>query len=329
MPYDAQGNWYADFTDAVDPNAPPQQTYDARTWLNSRSTTLPNAMPTFKTVQDFIDFYSNPTVMQSPDAKANQAFINQVKANPSGYEINNGMVMTGPNWLERYAPYLAAGALTAGAVLPALGVGAGADAAATAAATDAGAASVPIVGGATIPELAGTAAATGGSGGAALLSATGLSKILPAALQYGLPVAGNLIGATLQSNASKDAAQLNYQATEDALKQAQAELDYQHSQDAIKNQRFNDVTAYNQGQYGNYVARLAPYQQAGADATSRLTAILGGTPSTAPMPVGSGQIPAAAANSTQMVQLRAPNGQVQAVPAAQASHYLALGATQV
>jgi len=124
----------------------------------------------------------------------------------------------------------------------------------------------------------------------------------------GISAAGNIIGAGVASDASKNAAKTQVAATDKALTLQQ------------------------------------PYMNAGANAVNRLNGLLGGpaTLSTLGSPAGQasgGPMPPVAPqavqpmqmghNSGRMISMRAPNGSVKAVPASEAAHWQQMGATVI
>lgn len=164
--------------------------------------------------------------------------------------------------------------------------------------------------------LVGTTAATGGGFGAggALTAAGGTltagkaaSRWLGPVLDYGVPIAGGLIGQKLQANADKDAAAIQADYLNRAL-----EVEKEKEQ-------------YGRGQRADYLARLQPYGAAGSAATGRAEALL--TSSRYRPEIGSmaNTQPAGGA----MVRLKAPDGSVSEVSAAMADHYLNRGATRI
>lgn len=186
----------------------------------------------------------------------------------------------------------------------------------------------------------GTAAAAGagssaGSGAAAGTGAT-VATAAPSAAGWFSPsslipsiVGGiaSIYGANQQANANQEGAQLQYQSTEEALKDAR------------------DQRAYQQQQYADYLGRLSPYLSLGTNAGSTLQNLLAKNPysqyanaptsapqpqSPQPMTQAPSSSPAMNTSSGQsMVTLRAPDGSQKQVNAADAQHYLGLGATAV
>lgn len=164
---------------------------------------------------------------------------------------------------------------------------------------------------------AGTAAQIAGGATAGLNAARGGSWLSPV-LNSVLPVAGNIVGGIVQSNAEKAAAEESARAADKALE-------------------------FEKGVYSDTLKRLDPYIQAGGAASDRMTQLLGlparaQTTATAPPTYGPSVSPyAASAPSSQgwavppanTVTLQAPDGSTKAVPADQAQHFLNRGATLV
>lgn len=138
--------------------------------------------------------------------------------------------------------------------------------------------------------------------------ATGTALLLGAGLSAGASV----VGARTQQSAARDAAR-----TEDAA--SREALAYQKEQDAYERKRDEEQTNYDRGQYADYLGRLDPYRAAGTGALARLSSHLGGSAPAMSYPV----------DQVGMVKLQSPDGRVREVPADQAEHYLAQGATRV
>lgn len=202
---------------------------------------------------------------------------------------------------------------------------------------------------------AATTAAAGGSGAGAGTGAT-VATAAPAGAGWFSPASlitpivsgiASIYGANQQANANSEAAQLQHQSTEEALKDAR------------------DQRAYQQQQYSDYIGRLAPYRNMGLTAGSTLQNLLARSPytrmanegplpqySTAPQqsapqpmqqaPVSVPQLDQSrlagntgitggmnSAGGQPLVMLRAPDGSTKQVSADQAQHYLSRGAVQV
>ncbi len=186
-----------------------------------------------------------------------------------------------------------------------------------------------------------TAATTGGStvaSGAPLASVVSphwwSSAWLPSAISAG----AGLVASHQASNANKDAAQLEYEATQQALADAREQRAYEQKRDEEQQQYdrgryseerdytrgvYGEERDYGRGQYANYLGRLDPYRQSGTRALTRVEDVLNRSTPMNP----------AAARPTNtggpMVQLKAPTGQIKAIPADQVDQYLARGAVRV
>jgi hypothetical protein len=210
-----------------------------------------------------------------------------------------------------------AGAGTAGGVLPATSLATGSSAVGGLGFGGAGA-----TGGAT--GAFGGVGALGGAGGTAAGTGTaagGSGWILPALGTA--QVGAQLVGGYFQSKAAKTAAEQQAQAADKAL-------------------------ALQREMYQTTREDLAPYRAAGPVGMTALSALLGlpyaPPPATAPAPSaaaplaplpgrapgpGSTPVPGHAVPRVATVQMRAPTGQVQAVPADQVSFYEARGAQRI
>lgn len=255
---------------------------------------------------------------------------------PAAWDQETGTYEAKPDWAT-IAGTAAVGGLFAAPAVPALFGGGGGTAAATGAGSSAGAG----VG-------AGTSAATAAGGSGVASTAAGAGWFSPASLVTPI-VSGiaSIYGANQQANANSEAAQLQHQSTEEALKDAR------------------DQRAYQQQQYADYLGRLAPYRNMGLTAGSTLQNLLARSPytrmandgplpqySTAPQqsaPQPMQQSPASvpqldqsrlagntgitggmnSAGGQSLVTLRAPDGSQKQVDAATAQHYLSRGAVQV
>ena len=245
------------------------------------------------------------------------------------------------------------GVLTAGALDVALGSGAAATALSAPAGTTGSTAAV----GATAATGAATTAATGAgaaaavpgaAAGAAGAAAPSVLKSAPSwlspVLNYGVPLAGQLIGTTIASNANTEAAKIAAESVEKAL--------------AFEKEKY----AYEQGQYGSYLGRLQPFIGTGTSANAREAELLGlpsssvsGPSSVGPPQRGPGEttMPASepnapfidrlsgaattptgpvnrpASNQQRMVMMQAPDGSTKQVPASEREHWLRAGAKEV
>lgn len=192
--------------------------------------------------------------------------------------------------------------------------GAGTAAGSTVTALDAGGTALGAAGAAGAGTSAATAATVAGAGAAA---SKGVSSWLAPLIGVGSNVAGNLIGAKMQADSSKDAAAIQAQSVKDAL-------------DFEKNQ------------YADLTGRLAPYVAAGTAASDRQNQLLGnaprpGTSATSQPTYGppvanysTQPVARTAAPATeQQVTLQAPDGSTKQVPQSQAAYYISKGAKQV
>lgn len=134
------------------------------------------------------------------------------------------------------------------------------------------------------------------------------SVVVPAAIS----AIGSIWGSKNQKSASRDASRQEARFTSEALKDAREERDYSRRRD-------DEQMTYDRGQRASYLERLKPFTTAGQQA---ITNIAASTQSQLP-----GSVPTM--GSGQMIQMRAPNGQVREVPASQAEWYLSRGATRV
>lgn len=130
----------------------------------------------------------------------------------------------------------------------------------------------------------GAAAATTGAAAAAAPSLAG--TLLKYGIQYGLPVAGGLIGAKMQASANTDAARLEYDYNNRALDAAleeqtyrrgfdEDERDYQRTLDTYTQQRDVESTNAARRNYGNFVQTLEPYRASGQAANQFASRLLG------------------------------------------------------
>ena len=169
-------------------------------------------------------------------------------------------------------------------------------------------------------------------GGAASGAAAGSGGGIPGAVAgAAIGAVASIFGNKKQASASKYATQAQTRAADEALayqkeqdaynrKVSEDERAYQRSQDALTRQLALEARDYSRGQYADYLGRLRPYAGVGERAVTGLERQLGGTvAATVPsMARGGG-----------MVTLKSPSGSVRQVPAAQAAHYMSLGAQRV
>ena len=164
-------------------------------------------------------------------------------------------------------------------------------------------------------------------------------------LNYGVPIAGQLIGTTIASNANTEAARIAADSVAKAL--------------AFEKEKY----AYEQGQYGNYLGRLQPFIGTGTSANAREAELLGlPSSASAPSSIGppqrgpgestsppldsnapfidrisgtprspSGPIsrPMSTTSMQPMVMMQAPDGSTRQVPANERDHWLRVGAKEI
>jgi hypothetical protein len=181
--------------------------------------------------------------------------------NPKGHKLRNTLVVAGIAGAT-IATMGAAGAFSgaaAGGGSAAAGGGgaaaggAGAIAPSTLAAVHAVEAGVPITG----STLGSVAAAAGTKG----LSYSDL-------LKYGAPVAGNLVGGIIQANAEGKASAAQQAYLEEALA-------YEKEKDAYQRKIDAEAVAREEGRYGAYQGRIAPFIANGTSSNDRMAALLG------------------------------------------------------
>ena len=143
-------------------------------------------------------------------------------------------------------------------------------------------------------------------------------------LNYGLPVAGSLIGQGMQSRAQGQSDALMQQYYQRALDAEIEDRNYRRGvdEDERKYQRaFNeDERGYQRNRYANLEKHLAPYQQSGVSANDRLARLMAGAP------VPSARTTAPVPGSAPPVRMQAPDGTVSDVPQHLASFYERKGA---
>lgn len=153
----------------------------------------------------------------------------------------------------------------------------------------------------------------------------------PIVAAAGIQGIASIFGNKKASSAQKSASQIQSKSTDEALayqkeqdaynrKVAEDERAYSRSQDALNRQLALEARDYSRGQYADYLGRLSGYANVGNRAVSGLERQLGGNiAATVPsMARGGG-----------MVTLKSPSGSIRQVPAAQAAHYMSLGAQRV
>lgn len=220
---------------------------------------------------------------------------------PDGYYLSamGTLEQKGPWWEKYIGP-----AVVAGGGIGALALGAGG--AAAAAGSAAPAASTGTITGTTLGTgMAATAPTLGGIGapGAIAAAAPAASqsiwgKLAPSLLNIG----ANAVGGYFQSRAAGKAADQQAAAADKAL--------------ALQ----RDI--WNQSQ-----ANQAPYMQTGSQAITRLNGLMGGTPIQQPQSLANLQ--PQAPQQPQMVNMKAPDGSVKAVPYTDVAHYTQLGAQRI
>jgi hypothetical protein len=176
---------------------------------------------------------------------------------------------------------------------------------------------------------------------------------MPAAVAVRLIVGGLTTGATIyaankSSGAARNAARSQTDAANHAAdlesQTAREQLEYERQQAAVDQQNFVATQNANYGQYASRerqlntlggILGLPPREIA---APPKLAPVVTPTPGSAAPPSTAGTLGAtmgvtpatsATAATEASVQLRAPDGTVQAVPASQVDHYVARGATRV
>lgn len=179
------------------------------------------------------------------------------------------------------------------------------------------------VGGAATGAVTGTGGVASGGLAAGTAAATGgAMDWLDPLLRYGVPTAGALVGAHMENRANADATAAQTEYLNKALEAAQEEQRYRRTFDeearTYERGRYGEERDYGRGQYSNFLSRLEPYRQAGGSSLSRLEGLLG--------PRGGSPSPG---GSSEMVTMRAPTGETQAVPAHQAAQWEQLGARRV
>lgn len=161
--------------------------------------------------------------------------------------------------------------------------------------------------------LPSVATGAGVVGGAARGYGSFLGRNSSDLLRYGAPVVGGLIGAKMSANADRDASELEYRATQEAL--ADAREDRQYQRGVAEEQR-----DYGRGQYGSYLERLEPYRASAQPALGRLESYLGGRPTVAPSGVAAPRTPTDTGQPT-MITVTAPDGRTQQRPASELAHW--------
>jgi hypothetical protein len=313
------------------------------------TTPTSRATPTGQTAIPLPPAYANLATAEHPEAGILKYLDDRYQKTgqpPTSdrFKIENGHVVeTQPGWLLRnpwFWPVLGASLGLAGAAL-AVPAAAGTAGGATGAT---GAVGAGVTGG----TAAGTTAA-GAAGGAAATST--VAKYLTPALQYGLPIAGSLIGAGITSSGLERAAEIQAQSFKDALE--------------YEKQRDEYLKGLESQRYGELNARLQPYIATGQTASDRMASLLGLNPSghgyTPPQPAqvqNAGVLPTTQpggapimrtptlpdrrtmpaetpttlqppAPTPQMVTMRAPDGSTRNIPVNQVARFQSLGAEVV
>lgn len=231
-----------------------------------------------------------------------------------------------PTWNQKTGEWERGWDLTLPLSLGALGgIGAGALSAAGViggASGAAGATGGPMAGAGGAGAAGAAGAGVGTGAGVTALTTGGALGWLKPILQYGVPVAGSLIGAGMQAGADREATRLQSHYNDRALAAAEEEQKYQRERQGRLDTQSEDERQYQHGQYASYQQRLAPYREASAPSLGRLNSLLSGSQWSTP-----GQSPGAPQGG--MVTLRAPDGSTSQVPASQADHYLQRGAVRV
>lgn len=291
------------------------------------------------------------------------------------WDPEQGKYTNSLNW-GKIAGWAALGIISYGAASSLMGSGAVAGSAAGGAGSTGALASSTIAPlASTLPGAASTSALVGGTaaaGATAPLVAPSASRILGGyapLLSTGIGVGADLIGARMQTNASRDAAELQDKYLREALA-------YEKEKDAYERQRQAEQTQYDrtwkEGQYSDIVSRMQPYITAGGNAADRQARLLGlpSSPSPNQAPLTSGRVGAAPVTggtssngftltpspsgavtplpgagmpapvqgpavqpakmaAPEMVLLQSPNGSQKQVPADQVDYWIQKGATRV
>lgn len=125
---------------------------------------------------------------------------------------------------------------------------------------------------------AGSAGAAGavGAGGAGVASSLGW---LTPVLNYGVPLAGNIVGNVMQGRAQDRASADQMRMFDEAMRVAQEERDYNRriadEQRTYDRTRYGEERDYARGQYNQYLSRLEPFRTGGMASLPRLEALLG------------------------------------------------------
>lgn len=115
---------------------------------------------------------------------------------------------------------------------------------------------LPLLFGGSAPTTSFTSMLTGG-GPPAVASAPWWQSLITPAISAGV----NLYNTHQMTQSSDKAAELEYQSTQEALRQAELERQYQHTQDDWKNKFAENERDYSRQQYADYRARLEPTRQ--------------------------------------------------------------------
>lgn len=115
------------------------------------------------------------------------------------------------------------------------------------------------------------------------------------------------IAAKTGSNSAKRARELESLYSDKSLDAAREERDYQRRQEEAAIARAEEAKTYSRGERASYLDRLSPYRTVGTNAINRLDRSLAGNMAAT--------VPTNASSAGGMVTMRAPNGQVKAIPA--------------
>lgn len=204
------------------------------------------------------------------------------------------------------------------------------------------------------------------AGGGTLTSGLATGTLARYGLQYGLPIAGALIGGRMQANADRDAINAQMEYMNRALEQAREEQQYQRTFNeearGYDRARYADSENASRRNYGNYVQTLEPFRAAGTQANQYAARLLGhsvpdysggsyydlareasrpvdlagnsaspssATPAPTSAPVAQTRPEPMPASGGGSVRMRAPTGQIKVVDGSQVAYYQSLGAEVV
>lgn len=136
---------------------------------------------------------------------------------------------------------------------------------------------------------AGAASAAGGGVSTvapSIAAGRGVASWLSPVLQYGVPIAGQLVGSVIQSRANSAANQTQADLTREALEDARKQREYEQQRDAEQREydrrqqaeaiaRSQEDQTYRRNQYSAYVGTLEPYRSAGTTSVTTLSDLLG------------------------------------------------------